>query len=51
MGPVRARLAVEGPSGLAGRLTIQWQDGGPEARALVRGTIGGAAVVAQTPVP
>ena len=51
MGPVRARLAVEGPSGLAGRLTIQWQDGGPEARALVRGTIGGAVVVAQTPVP
>jgi pimeloyl-ACP methyl ester carboxylesterase len=51
MGPVRARLAVKGPSGLAGRLTIQWQDGGPEARALVRGTIGGAAVVAQTPAP
>jgi hypothetical protein len=50
-GTVRARLAVEGPSGLAGRLTIQWQEVGPEARAVVRGTIGGAAVVAQAPAP
>jgi len=50
-GTVRARLALEGPSGLAGRLWIQWQEVGSEARALVRGTIGGAAVVAQTPAP
>jgi pimeloyl-ACP methyl ester carboxylesterase len=50
-GTVRARLALEGPSGLAGRLTIQWQEVAPEAGALVRGTIGAAAVVAQTPAP
>ncbi len=50
-GAVRARLALEDSQGPAGRLTIQWQESGPEAHALVRGTIGGAAVVAQTPVP
>jgi pimeloyl-ACP methyl ester carboxylesterase len=50
-GVVRAKLALAGPSGLTGQLTIHWQDAGPEAHALIRGTIGGAAVVAQTPVP
>jgi pimeloyl-ACP methyl ester carboxylesterase len=50
-GSVRARLALAGPSGLAGRLRIQWQNGAPEAHALTRGTIGAAAVVAQTAAP
>jgi len=50
-GTVRARLALAGPQGPAGRLWILWQESGLEAHALVRGTIGGAAVVAQTPVP
>jgi pimeloyl-ACP methyl ester carboxylesterase len=50
-GAVRAQLVLAGPAGLAGRLRIQWRDGGPEARAQIRGTIGGAAVVAQTPAP
>ena len=50
-GSVRARLALEGPSGGAGRVSIHWQEVGPEPHALVHGTIGGAAVVAQTPVP
>ncbi len=49
-GTVRARVALEGPQGPAGRLTIHWQEAG-QPQALVRGTIGGAAVAARTPAP
>ena len=50
-GTVRAHLALAGPQGRSGQLSIRWRDGGPESQALIRGSIGGIAVVAQTPAP
>jgi pimeloyl-ACP methyl ester carboxylesterase len=50
-GTVRANLALAGPSVQTGQLKILWRDVGPESHALIRGAIGGASVVAQTPVP
>jgi pimeloyl-ACP methyl ester carboxylesterase len=50
-GIVEARLDVEGPDGLAGRLAIHWQEGAPEARAQIHGRMGGAVVAAETPAP
>ena len=50
-GTVRARLDVAGPALERGRLQIRWQEGVADAHAQIRGTLGAAAVVAQTPAP
>ncbi|HMK84778.1 MAG TPA: alpha/beta hydrolase [Steroidobacteraceae bacterium] len=46
---VEAELALS--EGATGRLRIDWHDGGPEARAHIRGTIAGSVVVALLPAP
>jgi hypothetical protein len=50
-GTVRARLDVAGPALGRGRLQIRWQEGVADARAQIRGILGAAAVIAQTPAP
>jgi pimeloyl-ACP methyl ester carboxylesterase len=50
-GIVRARLDLAGPAGLAGRLTVRWQEGVAQAHATVDGSIGGSRVVAQVVAP
>ena len=50
-GTVRATLQVSGPQGARGRLDLQWPEGVSGARATVRGTLDGRAVLAEAPAP
>jgi pimeloyl-ACP methyl ester carboxylesterase len=50
-GTVRARLEIVGPALGRGRLRIRWQEGVADALAQIRGMLGAASVVAQTPAP
>lgn len=50
-GTVHATLQVSGPQGQRGRLDLQWAEGASAARATVRGTLDGSAVIAEAPAP
>jgi hypothetical protein len=50
-GVVRAELHLTAADATHGDLTVQWSEGVAGATARVRGTLDGAAVVAQTPAP
>ncbi len=49
-GMVHAKLEVHSPQG-SGRLELSWPEGASEARASVRGTLGGKPIAAQAPAP
>jgi pimeloyl-ACP methyl ester carboxylesterase len=48
---VHARLAIEGPAGLRGRLDVEWPDRAPDAQASIAGSISGRQVRARMPAP
>jgi len=50
-GAVQAQLTFQGPGGLAGRIEVRWRDGDSDAAATIRGTIGGARVLARMIAP
>ncbi len=50
-GRMRARVLVDGPSSRDGRLTLQWNDWAPSARATVVGRLDGRPVDLSTPAP
>ncbi len=50
-GTVRAHLSLAGPNGVRGQLEISWPEDVAQARAQIRGTVGGAAVAAQSAAP
>jgi pimeloyl-ACP methyl ester carboxylesterase len=50
-GTVRAHLSLAGPNGVGGQLEISWPEDVAQARAQIRGTLGGAAVAAQSDAP
>ena len=49
-GVVRAELEVHSPEG-SGRLELSWPEEASDARASVRGTLGGKVIVAEAPAP
>ena len=50
-GVVRATLLVSPVDGKGGRLTLTWPNGANGASVRIKGTVGGASVVAQCPAP
>jgi len=50
-GMVHARLEVSAPDGSSGKLRVEWREGVADARALIEGSIDGAAVRAETSAP
>lgn len=51
VGTVRAVLQVKAADGSAGDLNIEWPEGVADSRAVIRGSLGGAAVSARMPAP
>jgi hypothetical protein len=50
-GTVHATLHLAGPEGLTGELAVNWPEGVAGSDAAMRGTLGGAIVVARMPAP
>ena len=50
-GTVHASLHLAGPEGLTGELAVNWPEGVAGSDAAMRGTVGGAIVVARMPAP
>jgi pimeloyl-ACP methyl ester carboxylesterase len=50
-GIVRARLQLAAADGPSGELSVEWPEGIAASSAAIRGTLGGAAVLAQAPAP
>jgi hypothetical protein len=50
-GTVRATLHLAAADGLIGDVVVEWREGIADASAAIRGTLGGAAVLAHTPAP
>lgn len=51
IGTVHATLHVAAPGGLLGDLQVEWPEGVTGSNARIQGTLGGLAVMAQTPAP
>jgi pimeloyl-ACP methyl ester carboxylesterase len=49
--PVTARLRIQGPLGLTGRIDARWREDVPDARAKIRGLIGSRPLVAEIDAP
>ncbi|MGC1523543.1 MAG: hypothetical protein WA803_18510, partial [Steroidobacteraceae bacterium] len=50
-GMVRARLQLDPGDARGGELRVEWREGVANSAAAIRGTLGGAAVLARTPAP
>jgi pimeloyl-ACP methyl ester carboxylesterase len=48
---VYARVDLAGENHIVGHLDIRWDDTAPAARAQIRGTVGGATLIAESPAP